>query len=137
MIYFVLSHSLAAIKIGYTKHSDCSHRLRSFRTSNPDQLTLLGVNTRDGLRRDEERIHSTYKALNIRGEWFRADVEIVVNEIILNRYVTVTREGFDALVATVPGLLRAVEAEAMARGLSCQTVWHYRRLAEGQEGETE
>lgn len=67
-VYFVLDESNHAVKIGYSAHSP-EKRLASLQTGHPSVLRLIG-HVR-GERQHEQDLHSQFKALHLRGEWFR------------------------------------------------------------------
>lgn len=73
MIYFVLNASRKAVKIGYS--ANVVRRLNGLQTSSPDKLKLLGVCP--GSRSEEVELHVRFATLHIRGEWFRADPELL------------------------------------------------------------
>ena len=74
-IYFIQEGTeRALIKIGFTKTKP-SQRLASVQTGSPDKLYLLG--TMDGDEIKEEQIHTKFKDINYRGEWFYPSKELL------------------------------------------------------------
>lgn len=77
-IYFVLNYDSEAIKIGIAKN--VKRRLASLQTSSPSELKLLGtIKTKsvNDARKLEQSLHETFSKHHIRGEWFKADVELL------------------------------------------------------------
>jgi hypothetical protein len=62
-----------AIKIGVTR--DVERRRRALATGSAVPLELLA--TLPGGRRLEKRLHERFKRFHVRGEWFRADEELL------------------------------------------------------------
>jgi hypothetical protein len=68
VIYFVsAAQNQDLIKIGYT--TNLESRLRSLRTSSPDELKIHLVIP--GCREDEGNLHRQFSSLRVRREWFR------------------------------------------------------------------
>jgi hypothetical protein len=72
-VYFIQNVETQQIKVGIAK--DPLGRLRELQVANAHQLTLLGV-LRGG-RPEERAIHTRFKSLHVRGEWFRGKPELV------------------------------------------------------------
>lgn len=70
-VYFVRAGD--AIKIGFSTNSKT--RLASLQTSNSEQLELLAMMR--GTQSDERDLHQQFCHLNLRGEWFRVDEELL------------------------------------------------------------
>jgi len=70
-VYFI--RTTEAIKIGYTKNTPS--RFSNLQTSNPETLVFLGA-TR-GTKEDERDLHQMFCHLQIRGEWFRVEEELL------------------------------------------------------------
>ncbi len=73
MIYFVHDEPHGSLKIGCS--GNVPSRLSSIQTDNPAALVLLG--TLPGDRPEEARLHDLFAAWRGKGEWFRADVELL------------------------------------------------------------
>jgi hypothetical protein len=71
VVYFIRAGD--AIKIGRT--GNMAARLRSLATASAVALELLA--TMPGGRQVEARLHRQWRHLHIRGEWFRADEELL------------------------------------------------------------
>lgn len=74
-VYFLRCETLGHIKIG--KANSPLKRLHQIQNGCPDRLTLMGViedHTRGSVERDT---HLRFAHLNIRGEWFRADADLL------------------------------------------------------------
>jgi T5orf172 domain len=68
VVYFVSTkQNQNLIKIGYT--TNLASRLRSLRTSSPDELQIHLVIP--GSREDEQKLHRQFSSLHIRREWFK------------------------------------------------------------------
>lgn len=74
-VYFIQSGLSGPIKIGVTSGSAYS-RLTSLQTGSPETLYLVGVVKGWGAK-EESRIHSAFESYRLRGEWFRADTELL------------------------------------------------------------
>lgn len=77
-VYFVLNCDSEAIKIGIAKN--VVRRIASLQTSSPSELKLLGILKAKsvGQARELERsLHQTFDKYHIRGEWFKAEVELL------------------------------------------------------------
>jgi hypothetical protein len=70
-VYFIRGGD--AIKIGFTH--DVVARLSALQTASSIPLELLA--TIDGDKAEEARQHHQWRHLHIRGEWFRADEELL------------------------------------------------------------
>jgi hypothetical protein len=73
-IYFIRSGHRGPIKIGWVE-AGVTVRLWSMQVGNPEKLLLLGF--MPGTRDDELALHRRFQRLHIRGEWFRADRELL------------------------------------------------------------
>lgn len=77
-VYFILNHDSQAIKIGTAKN--VNRRLASLQTSSPSELKLLGTikaKSVNKARQLERSLHKTFNKKRIRGEWFKADIELL------------------------------------------------------------
>lgn len=74
VIYFVLNKATGLIKIGTTKRLGV--RLVALRRSDGKDLVVNGV--MDGSHSDERAIHKRFSHLRVKGEWFRADPELLL-----------------------------------------------------------
>ena len=77
-IYFILNDDSQAVKIGIAKN--VKRRLASLQTSSPSGLKLLGtIKTKsvNDARKIEKSLHKRFDENRIRGEWFKADVELL------------------------------------------------------------
>jgi hypothetical protein len=75
VIYFLRAES-PVIKIGFTKSTKSFiSRLDALQSSSWEALTVIQL-TRGSLV-DEYRLHRRFKHLHIRGEWFRAEPELL------------------------------------------------------------
>lgn len=70
-VYFI--RAADAIKIGFS--IDPPGRLASLQTSNPEDLHLMGAVR--GTTADERELHVMFCHLRLRGEWFRAEEELI------------------------------------------------------------
>jgi hypothetical protein len=73
VIYFIHNEGQGAVKIGLA--DDPERRYRALQTANSNTLVLLGSIPGDGLA--ERRLHRKYRALRIRGEWFKATDDLL------------------------------------------------------------
>lgn len=77
-IYFILNYDSQAVKIGIAKN--VKRRLASLQTSSPSELELLGtikaMSVNDA-REIEKLLHERFDRDRIRGEWFKANVELL------------------------------------------------------------
>lgn len=75
VIYFIQCGDFPIVKVGYT-HSPCiAKRFTSLQTSSPFKLkTLLEV---EGWLEQELDLHSRFRKLRIRGEWYRLEGELL------------------------------------------------------------
>lgn len=69
VIYFVQSGPGGPVKIGWTYKLGAYARLRTLQVGNPVKLTLLAEF--NGSEADEQALHLRFKALALRGEWFK------------------------------------------------------------------
>lgn len=77
-IYFILNYDSQAVKIGIAKN--VKRRLASLQTSSPSELKLLAtIKTKsvNDARKIEKSLHKRFDKHCIRGEWFKADVELL------------------------------------------------------------
>lgn len=72
-VYFILDAPSRAIKIGWADHPP--HRLNELQPGNPHELRIIG--TIPGGASREGKLHRRFAHLRIRGEWFRADSELM------------------------------------------------------------
>lgn len=76
-VYFTLSPTLQAIKIGMTKATDGSRSVDQHRTSNPDDLIVLAIDNqpKSKLRNREKHYHAYFAEarLDAYREWFREE----------------------------------------------------------------
>lgn len=77
-IYFILNYDSEAVKIGIAKN--VKRRIASLQTSSPSELKLLGKIQAESVskaRELEQSLHKTFDEYRVRGEWFKADVELL------------------------------------------------------------
>lgn len=77
-IYFILNYDSQAVKIGIAKN--VKRRLASLQTSSPSELELLStIKTKsvNNARKIEKSLHEKFDKNRIRGEWFKANVELL------------------------------------------------------------
>lgn len=77
-IYFILNEECNAVKIGRAK--DVDKRLKSLQTANCCELKIIKTIRTNGnskAKKFEEDLHEKYKHLRIRGEWFKAEQELL------------------------------------------------------------
>lgn len=74
IIYFILDSYSNAVKIGYTTLKGFSKRLENLQVGTPYDLKILG--TIWGNKKIEKELHSKFKYLHIRGEWFTYSKEL-------------------------------------------------------------
>ena len=77
-VYFILNRDSNAIKIGRAR--DIQKRLAALQTASPAELELLkAVQVRTGFQSQQLEVilHSKFRHLRIRGEWFRAEPELL------------------------------------------------------------
>lgn len=72
-VYFIHSEEQRGVKIGHSNKPN--KRLDQFQVGNPSELVMLG--SIPGGRRLEKRWHAQWNDLWIRGEWFRAEPELM------------------------------------------------------------
>lgn len=72
-VYFVRSGAAGPIKIGYAR--DPYTRFMNLRTASPDDVAYLG-HFPGGIE-EEHAVHERFAHLRIRGEWFRAESELL------------------------------------------------------------
>jgi hypothetical protein len=77
-IYFARAGE--AIKIGFSTKTE--ERIASLQTAHFDTLHLLAVI--DGSQKDERALHHKFRHLHIRGEWFRAEPDLIAHIDFLN-----------------------------------------------------
>ncbi len=77
-VYFIQAVDGGPIKIGWAEVPKC--RLADIQIGNPQQLVIVGI--LNGGERREREIHTRFRHLRIRGEWFENDDELVafINE---------------------------------------------------------
>jgi hypothetical protein len=73
-IYFIRASNSKRVKIGFTE-GDPQSRLSILQTGSPEPLVLIG--SVPGTRQDECRLHERLRALNIGGEWFEENKELM------------------------------------------------------------
>lgn len=73
-VYFIRRSGDGAIKIGYSR--DVARRIGALQTGCPDNLTLAGLMT-GGTKADEWNLQQRFRALSIRGEWFKPTPELL------------------------------------------------------------
>lgn len=76
LIYFISEEFGEFIKIGIT-HDDVILRLKSIQTGNPRDLLILHSFWSEDARNKEKEIHKLFDDLNVKGEWFLKDKEIM------------------------------------------------------------
>jgi len=74
MIYFVQA-AAGPIKIGFTDQANINRRLLSLQHGTYERLTLMLVVAGDLAA--EDAVHTRFRSLRIRGEWFRADASLL------------------------------------------------------------
>lgn len=77
-VYFILNCDSEATKIGIAKN--VNRRIASLQTSSLSKLKLLGVlkaKSVNHAREVEKSLHQTFDKYHIRGEWFKAEVELL------------------------------------------------------------
>lgn len=74
LVYFIGCEDADAIKIGITSNR-VYERLNGAQVNCPLQLTLLAAF--DGGAEAEAELHARFAHLRLRGEWFRADPELL------------------------------------------------------------
>lgn len=74
MIYFARNERTGAIKIGHSR--DPEKRVMSLQTANADPIVLMAVAVGD--RKEEADLHRHFSPAQISGEWFQAEVELMV-----------------------------------------------------------
>lgn len=67
------------VKVG--RSVDIQVRLRTFQTGSPYELKLMGWIESDDDKQLELALHDRYSDLNIHGEWFNLEPNIVFNEL--------------------------------------------------------
>jgi len=83
MVYFIKSEDMRAIKIGYSNsHLGVIRRLKVMKTGNADHLDILTIIDESKFSNTlthslEKFLHIRFKHLKIRGEWFRAEYELL------------------------------------------------------------
>lgn len=76
LIYFVQPQGVDVVKIGFTSRP-IERRLKTFQVFCWTALVLLHVTP--GTEADEDRLHDRFQHLHIRGEWFRAEVDLLAH----------------------------------------------------------
>lgn len=77
-VYFILNYDSEAIKIGMAKNVE--RRLDNLQTSSPSTLKLLSkiqAKSVNKARELEQSLHRKFDKYRIRGEWFKASVELL------------------------------------------------------------
>jgi hypothetical protein len=72
-VYFVRDDAAGAVKIGWTRQ--LASRLAALQTASANRLVLLG--RIPGSLADEAALHQRFAGHRVRGEWFRADPELL------------------------------------------------------------
>lgn len=72
-VYFIQEEHTRCIKIGQSK--DVKKRLSILQSAHPSLLQLLG--TVEGGKQEERYLHAYFSEHHVRGEWYRADQEIL------------------------------------------------------------
>lgn len=73
MIYFIQSGERGPVKIGMA--SDIAVRIRGLQTGHYETLRMVG--SVDGGRDVEASLHNHFRAVRVRGEWFRGTSELL------------------------------------------------------------
>lgn len=96
-VYFVLAETMQLVKIGFAR--DASDRLRTMQTNSPDQLRLLGVVSSTRAAALEEELHSEFRKLRVRGEWFQATPALLARaEAMCAASALANREALRAII---------------------------------------
>ena len=74
MIYFIQAGRKGPVKIGYTKNN-IRDRLKNLQAATAEKLHLIGV--LPGEVRNEKELHVKFKDLNIHGEWYKPETELI------------------------------------------------------------
>ena len=80
-LYFIgawVGSDLVSVKIGISK--DCEQRLRELQSHTFAELSIIGYYTYTNVelaRKLEKQAHKALKEYRMRGEWFRAEPEVV------------------------------------------------------------
>lgn len=72
-VYFAHDAANNSVKIGFS--ANAAKRIRSLQTGSSTPLTLLGK--MKGSEADERELHQRFCSLHIKGEWFRAEPELL------------------------------------------------------------
>lgn len=83
MVYFI-QYPSGEIKIG--KSVDPKTRIGWFQTTVPQPLKVLGL--MEGSIKEEKMLHKKFKHINVRGEWFLPNEELL--EFILSNKISET-----------------------------------------------
>lgn len=85
-VYFIRSGDGGPIKIGVSEYP--RRRMAGLQTDHYEQLILIG--TVSGGYAREAKLHERFKHLNIRGEWFRAESDLVnaIKEMLYDEHPT-------------------------------------------------
>ncbi len=86
-VYFILNYDSKAVKIGIAKN--VGRRMASLQTSSPSELKLIGKIRAKSVakaRELEKSLHQTFDKYLIRGEWFKAEIDLLnyIQETLLN-----------------------------------------------------
>ncbi len=69
VVYFVLCHHYAVVKIGFASKKRLPNRISQLQTGSWMPLELIAC--MNGTQKEERTIHKRFAELRIRGEWFR------------------------------------------------------------------
>lgn len=72
VVYFIRDEQF--IKIGFSSN-DAEERLEVLQCGNPRQLVLMAV--MPGSPKTETELHDRFSSLHVRGEWFKAEAELL------------------------------------------------------------
>ena len=78
-VYMIQAGTMPAVKIGYTKKSNPSHRLAAMQHYHYEKLRLIRLVAGSSLL--ESVFHYYFWPLHIRGEWFKFDPEMLTVSI--------------------------------------------------------
>lgn len=68
VIYFLLAHEVARVKVGFTTHFE--NRFRDLQSTSPVKLEVLRVV--EGSYHDEQTVMAVFHKYRLHGEWFIA-----------------------------------------------------------------